>query len=533
MSQPRTLKKLRARIGALVAFLQNRSLHLMAAMVSGVAYFVGFCGYEQWYLAWVCLAPVLLALADPTLKGREAFAIAWTFGWVTHLGGYPWIVYLLRNFAYLPLPAALLGYMLLCAAQGAQLAVWGWGVNRLLHRFKVPITLAAPVMLVVAEWLYPLLFPSYLSNSQFRQLWFIQTLDVWGPLGLSFILALSSALLAAGVLWVRGQRPFPTWALVAAVMLVGGSVAYGAAAIVSADDSALVAERRVKVGVVQANMGIYEKTRQPREGLMRHRNGSIELQRQKVDVLIWPESAYYYPINNTVENVKHRVLGPLTTPVLFGALRIDESGERPAFYNSAFLADREGELRGHYDKNRLLAFGEYIPLTETFPWLLKFLPEASNFNRGEHQRPLELDGIRYGVLICYEDVIPEFVREVMQHQPHVLVNLTNDAWFGPGHEPKIHLALAAFRAVESRRYLVRSTNTGISAVIDSAGRILKTTPMNARANLVHDVPKLEGTTLYTRWGNWVGWLALGGLGWWLRHLPKRWAKARRGGDVGG
>ena len=103
----------------------------------------------------------------------------------------------------------------------------------------------------------------------------------------------------------------------------------------------------------------------------------------------------------------------------------------------------------------------------------------------------------------------------------MLINLTNDAWFGETHEPLIHLALATFRAVENRRFLVRSTNTGISAFIDPAGRILEQSPVFARANLIRAVTPLSERTLYARLGDWVGLLCLAACLWWLRESLRR------------
>ncbi len=488
--------------------LQQRWFYFGLAVLSGIAYFLGFCGHEQWPLSWMCLAPVLWAVADPTLNGRQAFFISWIFGWVTHLGGYPWIVHLLKNFAHLPVAAAILGYLLLCAAQGAQLAVWGYGVHQLHARWNVPVRWAAPVLLVLVEWAYPLLFPSYLSNSQYRVLHLIQILDLVGPLGISGILALSSAALYEAIAFRR--RRIPNWhrGLITLALLVGASLAYGHGAIADADDDVLTAEKRLRIGLVQANMGIWEKHKNPAEGLRRHRAGSLELERQNVELLVWPESAYTYTIGPGVSSVDRRMHDPLKTPVLFGALRLEKGPPRDRTYNSAFLANADGKLLGHYDKHVLLAFGEYVPLTETFPSLWKLFPEGDNFARGESFAPLVMSGIKLGVLICFEDVLPGFVRQIMREEPHILVNLTNDAWFGDGLEPRIHLALSTFRAVESRRFLVRSTNTGVSAFVDPVGRILSETQTFARANLVHDVPILTGTTFYTRVGDWIAWLCL-------------------------
>ncbi len=505
--------------------LKKRRLALSLAGMSGVLYFVGFCGFDQFYLAWFCLVPVLWALDDATLSGREALWVAWTFGLVTHLGGYTWIIAMLRDFGYLPWPLAFLGYFLLCLGQSSLFAAWGFGLHRLVHRHGAPLWLAAPVMMVLAEWLWPALFPSYLANSQYQQITFIQTLDLWGPLGLSFVVTLASATLYATLAWRWRALPLPRLAWPVLLLLLAADFVYGWARRADVLDTAAHADRFVRIGMVQTNMGIYEKSENPREGLRRHREQSLEVERQGAELIVWPESGYYYGIPTGTTNVAREVLGPITTPLIFGGLRVQLGAPRREIYNTAFLADAEGNLQGSYDKTYLLAFGEYLPLGELFPWLYDLSPHSSRFSRGTHTRPLILDGIRYGVLICYEDVLPGFTREVMAERPHMLVNLTNDAWFGKTREPRIHLALSTFRAVEHRRFLVRATNTGISAFVDPTGRIVAETPVFARANLVHDVAALTGTTLYGRVGNLLPVLpSLAAVFFWLRAPLRRLAE---------
>ncbi|MBI3178640.1 MAG: apolipoprotein N-acyltransferase [Deltaproteobacteria bacterium] len=510
--------------------IRKRRLALSLAGMSGVLYFVGFCGFDQYYLAWFCLVPVLWALDDATLSGREALLVAWTFGLVTHLGGYTWIIGMLRDFGYLPWPLALLGYFVLCLGQSTLLAAWGWGVHRLVHRHGAPLWLAAPVVMVLAEWLWPALFPSYLSSSQYEQILFIQTLDLWGPLGLSFIVTLASSTLYATLAWRWHAHAMPRLAWPVLVLLIAGDLTYGWARRTDVLDTAAHADRFIRVGVVQTNMGIYEKSENPREGLERHRDQSLEVERQGAQLIVWPESGYYYGIPDGTSNVAREVLGAITTPLIFGGLRVRRTAADREIYNTAFLADAEGNLLGTYDKTYLLAFGEYLPLGEWLPWLYDLSPHSSRFSRGTHTRPLVLDGVRYGMLICYEDVLPGFTREVMEHQPHVLVNITNDAWFGKTREPRIHLALSTFRAVEHRRFLVRATNTGISAFVDPTGSIVAETPVFARANLVHDVAALEGATLYAQAGDLVPVLpCLAGVISWLRQpLRKLGQWLRRG-----
>ena len=486
-------------------FLATRRRQLGLALLSGTLYFVGFCGFGQWYLSWFCLVPVLLALDDESLTGKEALGIAWFFGLIAHMGGYYWITYMLHRFGFLPIPVAMLGWVLLCVAQGSLLGVWGWGIHTLRKRWNVPLWIAAAPIMILAEWLWPALFPSYLSNSQFRQIWLIQSLEIAGPLGLTGLMTFASAVLFQAHQWKwRGDRPFPIRGAALLVALFIANLGYGIYATDAIDKRVAAVDETVKVGLVQANMGIYEKRSAPSEGLKRHRDQSMELQWQEADLIVWPESGYFYSIRKGTKNLKRRVMGQLQKPLLFGGLTIENPGKDQKYFNSAYLLDGEGNVQGTYDKTYLLAFGEYIPFGDVFPWIYKLSPNTGKFTPGNHTRPIELDGIKYGVLICYEDILPGFVHKMMKHEPDILVNITNDAWFGDTHEPIIHLALATFRAVEQRRFLARSTNTGISAFVDPAGRIMSQTPTFERANLMADIKPLKGTTIYQNLGNWPG-----------------------------
>ena len=182
--------------------------------------------------------------------------------------------------------------------------------------------------------------------------------------------------------------------------------------------------------------------------------------------------------------------------------------------NSLFMLDQDGEVvPPHYSKTRLLAFGEYIPFGDTFPIVYQISPMSGQFSPGDDVEPLPIrlrDGREYrtSALVCYEDIVSAFVRRaVREGDPHVLLNITVDSWFGDTHEPWVHLALAQFRAVEHRRWLVRTTITGVSAFVDSTGQVRTHTGVFEPATRVMDVPMLAGeTTLYQLVGPWPGWL---------------------------
>ncbi len=196
-----------------------------------------------------------------------------------------------------------------------------------------------------------------------------------------------------------------------------------------------------------------------------------------------------------------------TVPLLFGAM--SHGGPLPMrsadcmdCYNSAVLLGSDGQVQDLYDKTFLLMFGEYLPFGEQFPSLYELSPETGHFQPGTRTTPVILGPARIGILVCYEDLLPNYARRVAAHNPNVFINMTNDAWFGQTAEPEHHLNLALMRTVEYRRWLLRSTNTGISVFIDAAGRRVQETSLQGAETLIRDVPLMESRTVYAQLGDW-------------------------------
>ena len=152
-----------------------------------------------------------------------------------------------------------------------------------------------------------------------------------------------------------------------------------------------------------------------------------------------------------------------------------------------------------------------MPFGDSFPQLYDMFPQAGDFKPGKQVKIFEHFGHRIGIMICYEDIMADFTGRLAELEPNVIINVTNDAWFGRTSEPWLHLALSVFRAVENRLALVRSTNTGISTFIDATGRIEATTRIDDAEILVGDVAMLPGGTLYAKIGNLFVWLLAAGL----------------------
>ena len=185
-------------------------------------------------------------------------------------------------------------------------------------------------------------------------------------------------------------------------------------------------------------------------------------------------------------------------------LETPAAGERRIFVGAKLLSP-EGRLTARYRKMHLVPFGEYVPLQTLFTlggrFAAKLVQEVSDFSPGTEAVTGEVDGHRIGGYICYEAIFPGLVRRFPARGAELLVNVTNDAWYGTTSAPYQHLAMAAFRAVENRRYLVRAANTGITAVVDPWGRVLEATRLFDRTVLVREVPFVAETSFYTRHGD--------------------------------
>jgi len=504
----------------------------LAAAFGGVLTFLGYVGFDQFYLEWVCLVPILWATSKQT-PGR-AFLIGWFAGTVAHAGGFSWIVTMLRQFADAPWPVAVGGLVLLAAANALVFAVWA-GATRLICRDTGwSVAWVSPVVWTGVEKFWPQVFPNYLGASQYKLSLATQVADLTGILGVTFLVIYMNSAIYAVIERVRDGRRHP-WrpaAVLGAVLAL--VLAYGAIRIGMVDRSASAAPS-LAVGVVQTNRGAGDKHVDQGLFLREHQEMSRELvQAQRLDIIVWPESILGMSLSSREGALPSGLLGDLRTPLLFGAvLQTLERGER-RMYNSAVLADRNGRIAGTYDKMVLVPFGEYIPFGDTFPQFYSWSPYSGRFWKGENVEPLRLNGHALSVNICYEDIFPGHVRMLMQggrerRVPDAMFNVTNDSWYGDTVQPMEHLVLASFRSIEHRRALVRSTNTGISAIVDPVGRIDGRTAQWTKASLVGRIPLMQGRTVYAVLGDWTGWacaiIALLGIGRAVRLSRRAGSKA--------
>jgi apolipoprotein N-acyltransferase len=487
----------------------NQIVPWIAAVTGGVMYFLGYAGFDRFYLEWICLVPVLWAIRNQ--RPDRALLLGWVTGIVAHLGGFYWVIGMFREFAAMAWPFAALGLLLLAALNGFVFAIWAWATRLIIRDTGWNAAWVAPIVWTATEKFWPEIFPNYLGASQYRLPLLTQIADVTGILGVTFLVVyINSTIYTVIEQWFEkrrfAQRQVAVFVAVLAVLLI-----YGALRIRAVDRQAALA-KKLTIGLVQTNRGAGDKRNNPESLLREHQEMSRTLAAiHPLDLIVWPESVCGIERTTREGYLPFGLLDDLHTPILFGAVLRLWQGDNPQLYNTALLADGMGEILGTYDKMVLVPFGEYIPFGDIFPRVYSWLPETGRFRPGENEEPLLFGMHLLSVSICYEDIYPGQIRLLMRggrdHRiPEAMFNLTNDSWYGKTTEPMEHLALASFRSIEHRRSLVRATNTGISAFVDPVGRLVNRSGLRTKETLVDQVPMMLGRTIYAVLGDWIGWV---------------------------
>lgn len=487
----RKRKRKRAAAEAAVPGPYDRTTALGLAGLSGLLYFGALPGIGVWPLAFVAQVPLALALRGQA--PRRAALVGFASGMVMAATGFHWLVGTVARFGEVPAPLALVVALALWAQMAGRMAALGWLVARAEAR-GWPFPLPFGAAFAATELLYPLIFPWFFSVTVYEIPTLLQAAELGGPYVVSLVL-LGPNLAIAELLWARREQRPPSRAVVAAGFAAIALAAGLGRARMAMVDARAAAAPAIRVGLAQGN----QPPKGRKQSTATYRRLTDDLRDQRVDLVVWPEGAVadVYPEPTYGEDLRREVTGTLGVAAIFGGGLVREVAGVKRETNSAFLADASGAVLGRYDKQKLLPFGETLPFAETFPALRSLAPNTSELLRGTTMEPFVWQGHRIAPLICYEDILPSYVRAmVASAEPDLLVNLTIDTWFGRTTEPWSHAALAAFRAIEHRRFLVRATNSGVSAVVDPVGRFVATSGLFEEEKLVAEVRWLRGRTAY-------------------------------------
>jgi apolipoprotein N-acyltransferase len=528
----------------------HKSAWLLALLSAGLQIAI-FPLPNLYMLGWVAVAPLLIAL----LRAREpdtlqllagvrllparpvqAFLLAYLCGILWYAGTCYWIYNTMRQYGGVGTFAALGLLILFCLYLAIYHGCFGLLISLLASPtdgnatspFSRRALVLAPFVWVAVELARTRItgFPwDLLGISQVDNIPLAHIATVTGVYGLSFeIMVVNTALAAAFVIRTeRGQRskrkPLLLATGAAIVVLQAGRLI--SPPVLPTDHTARLVQQNIPV--VQGG----DWTKEYFEGTLRDLSrvslttpslnpagggqaSSGSTPSVHPDLIVWPESpAPFYTTDPTFREAVSNIAREAQAWMLVGSLGIRNAAESPGratqLYNSGSLVSPGGEWVGRYNKMHLVPFGEYVPFKRVFGFAGGLTQEVGDFSPGTSRAPLQA-GSKLGVFICYESIFPDEIRQLAANGAEVFVNISNDGWYGDSGAYAQHLKQARMRAVENDRWLLRDTNTGVTAAIDPYGRVVSTIPRKIRAALDATYALTNVTTFYTRHGDWFAYL---------------------------
>jgi apolipoprotein N-acyltransferase len=485
------------------------------AVASGLALAAAFPKVDLSLLAWVAFVPLFYAIERQSL--RRVVGYAWLQGFVCYIGSLYWVVIALHDFAHIAALLAILPMLLLAAIMGAYTAVAIWSGEFAARRLCLPSVLTMPIAWSALEWVrsyFPIGFPwNLLGYAAYRNVEIIQFGEITGVYGVSALIMFFNVVAYAIIFQVYSRRVqtlgLGTLTAVMALALVFGSWRVHQLATALPQGS-------LKVAMVQGDIPQSLKW-DPKflETSFKIYGGQSQAAAQRgADLIIWPEAAATfffqpddrYPLSFAEDATYRQRLLDLAVrigdPILFGAPALGVEDDRVGFYNRAYLVSATGKVDGWYDKIQLVPFGEYVPMRKLLGGLVnRVVVGFGDMFAGREQTLFDVRGAQLAVLICYESVFPNLTRTAVKRGADVLVNITNDAWYGTSSAPYQLLAMAAMRSVETKAPMVRVANTGISAVIQADGTITARTPLFKRGTEIEHVYWRRTKTVYVQIGD--------------------------------
>ena len=486
-----------------------------AALVAGAVVPLAFAPYGWWWFALLGLAVLFRLWLD--CGPRRAAWLGWLFGVGMWGGGVYWIYHSLHYFGDAIAPLAILLTIAFALAMALTLAVLGALVARgpTRQRGVAWLLMLAPVAWVALEWVRSWLFTGFpwllLGTSQ------IDTplaglAPLFGVYGVGLAVAFSAGVMAA-LPRLRGAG------LAAAV--AGVVVIWGSGLLLDGRDWNEAEGEPLRAGLVQGNVAQDEKFDSVRRSVELYAGMTREIAAD-TDLVIWPETAVPTFWDRVEPELNELAVDLDDTDVVTGIFTRDLATGH--YFNSIRPLGPERDV---YSKQRLVPFGEYLPLRDWLTFLDRVIqiPMSDLVLPPEPQGSIQAGGVRIGAFVCYEAAYPGVVRDLAR-ESGLLVNVSNDAWFGDSAAPAQHLEIARMRALENGLPMLRATNTGISAIIDHHGAIIARSPQFEAATLVREVQPRTGNTPYNRLGDAPVLILLGLViaGWLLRRRLVRLAR---------
>lgn len=489
----------------------------LICLLAGALSAAAFPPFNLWPVVLLGLLP--LWYFAHRLTPAQAFGAGWLWGLGLYLCSMYWLVYVMVNYGGLPLPLAVLVFLLLCLYLGLYVAVMLWLLARLRTTW-VPAWLSAPLLWAGLEFLrgialtgFPWL-PLSLCLTSYPSL--LQSAEFWGSVGLSAMLVLLSMLIAHAAGFIKPLLPprrLHYAFLVVAVLFLGW--VWGSQLKVERMQGQMAQAPQALVSVVQANIPLNQLwlSSMRSHNIMEQLTLSQQAAGQATTrpwLLLWSESAapfvFLQDVNNTMPVL--REAASLRAWLALGSTGVAEYEGELHYTNRMYLVSPQGEPVDFYDKVHLVPFGEYVPLSKLLFFVRAIAALSMDMAPGQAGKTLVADEVTMGPLICYESIFSVLAREHKQAGANLLVNPTNDSWFGPTAASQQHLAHLVLRAVENRISCARPANTGISCFILPTGQVIEKTEIFTQDTRTANLPLWSQTTIFSKYGEVIGVLGL-------------------------
>jgi apolipoprotein N-acyltransferase len=484
-------------------------LRVALSILSGLLFGFAFPDVAQGWLMFVALAPLLVAIHGAK-STREAFLLGWASQTTAWLVMVPWVVRVMSHYGGLPVVTGWLIFVAMALYLGIFGALFGAVVKRFRLGPRFLPWLLVPLAWAAIEFARTYLFTGFPWNLAVTAIVDYSSLVQIGRFGGPYFTGTLVVMPSIVIAWWITQRP----PAIHRVIVVGSlgiiALAWWGTGLVA---SKLIARPGVTPVITAALLqpNISQEMRWNEANVVaiyrRMINMTLAAAQRGANVVIWPESTVPLSFTETrfYRDTIEQISRDFDIDIILGSVATDPA--RPnKLWNSAFLVSG-GKTVGHYDKMRLVPFGEYVPLRKVLFFAEKLVRAVGEFEFGTNEFPLT-GRLAYGPAICYEIVYPQITRTQVRNGADVLVTITNDAWYDGTSAPRQHLAQARLRAIEDDRWLLRAGTTGISALIDPTGRVIESIPMGSEGIIYAKVQSRKTTTPYVRFGDWFAWGAV-------------------------
>ncbi len=492
---------------------------LLTGLLGTLIYPTVLFGYrlpDMGHLAWIYLVPLLFVMGVLKTNWRRFWA-AFFSAFIFQTGSLYWLASAMKNFGELGLVESI-GILFLVSFMFSVLLALCFSVAFWIHE-KTDLSFALLVALagVVGDLIrthfpfggFPWPLPAY---SQSQSLPFFQWIDVTGVFGLDFLIFLVNGLLVemAWSVFVFHKVDHLIRRVVV-LFFVGLCSFYGSILSQRYFEIHATVGSHAHVALIQGNISQDLKWN-PRLA-QNNLNAYLQLTESAfssgADLVVWPETAYPYTIDlSDLDNTQIVDPQKITGPLILGAVTELPQSNESLVYNSALLTGILGKPLAFYHKMHLVPFGEYIPLKHWLTFAKKLTSAVGDFSPGISASLMYTNRFKVGTLICYEDIFSGISRNFSNKGADFLINMTNDAWYGNTSAPYQHLVFSRFRALENRRYVLRATNTGVTALIDPRGEVIQQLPLFKQSILSANFTVTTMSTFYSRFGDWFAWVCV-------------------------